>query len=492
MYAACAPGIPIILITFRPRSILGLILGGFALVILPLATALVSSAIYVDRVTEQGQRAVFDAAGRVSSGQALVDRLTAMERHARQYTILGDKAILDRYFQLRCAFLGALEELTASPDEADWHPSLAWLRANEGVVHAELASDFDAIDGPALARAFADMARDVRHLQVAVGGLVSQEAIALREAAAGAQRLLFWLSAIVVPMVVGLALVFLFFIVRPLRELDRAIRRLGAGEFTDAIQVTGPRDLEDLGRRLDWMRERLLELENQKVMFLRHMSHELKTPLASLREGAELLREEVVGALTPDQAEIAELLRANSVELQRIIEGLLAYSIGRSERPLAGREAVDLSGLVRSVLDHQRLAMRRKSLEVTDELATAMVVGDRDQLRTIADNLLSNAVKFSPNGGELKIRVHVDSGSVVLEVEDEGPGIAPDERDRVFEAFYQGSAVHRGHVKGTGLGLAIVRDYVEANHGEIFVESGNKGARFRIVLPEAGSAPAAD
>jgi len=474
---------PTAVINYRPRSILGLILLGFGLVALPLAMALVTSALYVDRVTAQGQKAIHEAAGSIASSQTLVDRLTAMERNARQFMVLDEPAVLERYRERRCAFITTLDSLAASAQSDEQHRMISWVRANEQQLYAEIGSVSQELDPDRVRPVFGDLARDVRRLQAAAGAVVSHETNELRQAAARAQSLLFWQSAVLVPVVIGLAVLFVYLIVKPFRQVDRAVRKLGTGDFSEAIRVSGPRDLAELGQRLDWMRERLLELENQKVMFLRHMSHELKTPLASIREGTELLSEEVVGRLTPEQTEVADVLRANSLDLQRIIEGLLAFSISRTERPLAAMVEVDLALIARSVLNDQRLAMRRKDLAYRKSLRPAPMVGDKDKLRTIIDNLVSNAVKFSPDGGTIGVRVQASGDSVLLEVEDEGPGIEEEERERIFEAFFQGSAQHGGHVKGTGLGLSIVRDYVHSHHGEIRVEAGEKGALFRIVFP---------
>src|SRR5258708_29729668 len=123
---------------------------------------------------------------------------------------------------------------------------------------------------------------------------------------------------------------------RPIRQLAHGIRRVGAGEFDSDIRVGGPADLKYLGGRLEWLRERLIELEQQKRLFLRHVSHELKTPLTALREGSELLADETAGPLSAGQREVVGILRQNSVRLQQLIEDLLDYhrapdSVGRLE-----------------------------------------------------------------------------------------------------------------------------------------------------------------
>ena len=113
---------------------------------------------------------------------------------------------------------------------------------------------------------------------------------------------------------------------RPIRQIDSAISQLGKGTFSKAIAVRGPTDLVDLGRQLEWLRMRLLELAQERNRFLRHMSHELKTPLASIREGTELLMDGAVGELDSAQREVTTILRDNGIKLQQLIENLLSFS----------------------------------------------------------------------------------------------------------------------------------------------------------------------
>ena len=122
-------------------------------------------------------------------------------------------------------------------------------------------------------------------------------------------------------------------IARPIRQLDQAIRQMGTADFTHAIEVNGPQDLRYLGQRLEWLRSRLHELEEQQNRFLRHVSHELKTPLTAVREGAELLRDRVGRRPSPGQWDIVRIVRENTLQLQKLIEDLLTYHQTRAVEP---------------------------------------------------------------------------------------------------------------------------------------------------------------
>ncbi|MEJ2346397.1 MAG: ATP-binding protein [Gammaproteobacteria bacterium] len=469
---------------YRPRSIVRLIMLGFGLATLPLIAALITAAFYVDRVTVQGQHAVYDAAHNVRASQMLGEELTAMERNARQYHVLGDPSLYKVYLSRRKDFLATVNELRALQLSADQRARLNRVAATEEKIYDQVQTAKPG--APAVGAAmkqFGALAEDTRMIQRESSELVAKGVETLQQAAARAQRLMAWQTLALIPAAIGLSALFVYLIARPVRQIDQAIRQLGSGEFTTPVAVEGPRDLEELGRRLDWMRERLLELENQKVMFLRHMSHELKTPLATIREGAELLNERLVGSLNPEQAEVVDLLRSNSLQLQSLIENLLNFSIAQSTSPSISGSAVHLDEMIRSVMGEHRLSMRSKQLQPIEELDAVSVIGDREKLRTVVDNLVSNAVKFSPTRGKLRVRLQRDADHAIIEIQDEGPGIAREDRDRVFEAFFQGRAKPQGHVKGTGLGLSIAREYVKSHGGEIRVAPTHAGAMLRVSLP---------
>jgi two-component system sensor histidine kinase GlrK len=238
------------------------------------------------------------------------------------------------------------------------------------------------------------------------------------------------------------------------------------------------------------MRQRLADLEQQKNRFLRHMSHELKTPLTALREGAELLSDEIVGHLTPEQREVAEILRHNSIELQKLIEDLLSYGASQSHKPSLDLAPVQLRRLMSRVLDDQKLASRAKRLKLNVNVRDVTLTVDFEKLRVMLDNLVSNAIKFSPAGGTISISATEVDGVVEIDVADQGPGIAPEERKLVFEPFYRGQYAADALVKGTGIGLSVVREYAQMHGGTAEIVDGEPGARIRIRLPLNARAPA--
>jgi two-component system sensor histidine kinase GlrK len=275
-------------------------------------------------------------------------------------------------------------------------------------------------------------------------------------------------------------------VARPIRQIDDAIRQLGQSGFSKPIHINGPTDLERLSKQLEWLRLRLLELAQEKNRFLRQMSHELKTPLANIREGTELLLDGTVGELEAPQSEVTEILRMNGLKLQRLIENLLSFSAWQTKNEILTLTDFPLRALVISVAKEQRIALKAAHIQLRLDIEDVTVNADRDKIRTVLDNLLTNAVKFTPKAGYITIRAKRSADRFVIDFADTGPGIPEEESPRIFEAFFQGGQEQGGHVAGTGIGLSVVLECIQAHDGSVeIVKTGEfPGAHFRIIIPQ--------
>jgi two-component system sensor histidine kinase GlrK len=187
-----------------------------------------------------------------------------------------------------------------------------------------------------------------------------------------------------------------------------------------------------------------------------------------------------------------QIVRHNTLSLQKLIEDLLAYHQTRAMEP-AAQGPVALSDIVNRVVKTQRLAALARMVTFKASMRPATVIADEERLRTIVDNLVSNAIKYSPRNATIELHVGVKDGFAVLDVIDEGRGVAPSDRSRIFESFYQGPPPAEGRVKGSGLGLAIAREYALTQGGRIEVAArgdGRTGAWFRLSLPLATASAA--
>jgi two-component system sensor histidine kinase GlrK len=469
---------------YYPRSFLKLLLIGFTLVALPLIFALINNAVSVDQLANRSQRAVHQAVQATQGSRRMAELLNAMERTARQIVILGDQSLLDAYEIARKDFARTAAQFASLPFDGEQKAALDQILRGEAEIHAVLS---DAGAAPRQLREavgrFGELAAHARTITARSNALIDREVEAMRDTAAQAQRLTYWQLLALVPVVIFLVVGFSLLIARPIGQIDAAIRQLGKGQFAAPVSVSGPQDLELLGERLEWMRRELLDIDEQKNRFLRQVSHELKTPLTALREGAELLSEEAVGKLTPEQREIAEILRHNSVELQKLIEDLLSFGSSQFRKVTVDLEPVDLRQVIERVAGDQRLAMRARTVSLDASTEDILLSADPEKLRVVLDNLLSNAVKFSPEGGRVRLGARVENGTLQLDVVDEGPGVPKAERVRIFDPFYQGRASGAGTVRGTGIGLSVVKEYVFAHGGSVEVLDSPRGAHFRVRLP---------
>lgn len=477
--------------SIRPRSFTGLLLAGLLVVLAPLVGALLLSSVQVGRLAAHGEESVYRAVRMTHTVRNLIEQITTMERSARQYLVLKEPARLADYDRARGDYLKTLDEIRARrPAAEDW-AELDELATLEQRLHEVLGSrPIDFAAGREAVGGFGRIATLSRSLLARENETMIRQVDRLRELAAAVRRQLFWQVLALVPTVVVLATAFILLVLRPLARIEQSVRRLGDGDLYAPIRVQGPSDIEALGERLEWLRTRLLDVEHEKRGFLRLVSHELKTPLAALREGTEILAERVIGPLNERQQEVVEILKSSSGRLQRQIEDLLAFS--RAPDALAGPADLHserLDQLVDEALDGHRMGIVARDLAVERRLVPVTVRGDRSRLRAIIDNLLSNAVKYSPAGGRLTIQVERDADRALLTVADQGPGIPEEERLRVFDVFFQGRIQPEGPVRGSGLGLAIVRECALAYGGSVAAETApGGGACLRVSLPvEAGN-----
>src|SRR5918911_5530814 len=476
-----------------PRSFLGLLLTGFTLVMIPLVGALAYSAWNTERLAGLSRTAVFNAPQAARASRSLVDRIAAIERVAQQIALLNDPELSVDYARIHRSFRQLADEIAQLPlDDTQIAALNRTVEQEQSLYDLLTEQSRPRLNSKEVSRRMDTLIESAREVLAINNRIVDREVHRLRLKAEQAQRGLIALALLSTAVALTIALGLMRYIARPISEIDGAIRQLGGADFSKPIAVRGPEDLRYLGRRLDWLRRRLDEFETQKNRFLRHVSHELKTPLTALREGAELLHDQVAGPLQPTQAQVVSIMRDNSVKLQRLIEELLDYQ--RALHAAASLEVrpIELDDLVRDAARPHELAAQAKGLRLTIDAQPVVLEADPQKLRSIVDNLISNAVKFTPSGGVIAVRARSAAGEAVIEVVDSGPGVPPEERDSIFNLFFRGRTKADSSIKGSGLGLAIARELVEAHGGQIAVVADGKGGHFRVTLPRRSARAMAD
>ncbi|MFL6699217.1 MAG: sensor histidine kinase [Vitreoscilla sp.] len=458
------------------------LLAAFLLIAGLLAAASLGGLFTLERVMAQSRVATASALLLTADARQLGELRVAMERSARQYIVLDDPSLLRGFTQ-------ACDEATRLLGEMDRHDlpkglSTQWLaqiepiRSQLGGPKASIQQREDGLDASfrTLDRLDGEIADAVRRSGEEHNAAL-QEQLEAGRASVGTQVL----GAIVLAAL--LALAFGVWLTRPLKRLERAIAGLGENRMDHPVDIRGPSDMRSLGRRLEWLRLRLKELDEDKARFLRYTSHELKTPLAALREGVALLEDGVAGPMTADQHEIARILRHNTATLQNQIEALLRFNAAAFEARRLNRSDTDLRQLLQLLVEEQRLQWQARQLTIELQGEAPLLAVDADKLSAAVGNLLSNSIRFSPVGGTLFIALSSSPGTVRIDLRDQGPGVAPADRERIFEPFFRGEVQPDDAVRGTGIGLSIVREYIQAHGGRVDLLSDGPGAHFRIELP---------
>jgi two-component system sensor histidine kinase GlrK len=475
----------------RPRTLLGMVLVGLAFVTVPLLIAIGNAVIKLGQLATDSETVLSESATATLENQRIANLLFSMERGARQYLLLKDATsssapdLLTLYDGDQADFEKSVATLRALPNNPDVVTKLGQIAETSKRLHGTLhgAASEDSLERT-IDASFRTMNAAAREVGQGVRSVIDERLNTLQESTRSAQQAIAWQSAALIPGTLVLVILFLLLVGRPMRQVDRAIRELGEGDFSRTIAVTGPHDIETLGRQLEWLRHRLRESAEEKNKFLRHMSHELKTPLANIREGTELLLDGSVGPLDKQQQEVTGILRDNGVKLQKLIENLLNFSAWQTHTAALELAEFELKPMVFGVLSQHRLVLSNKKIKLQLQVSPITVRADEGKLKLVLENLLSNAIKFTPTGGTIAVTAGVRDNELVLDVADSGPGVHPEDGDRIFEAFYQGRRPQDGPVGGTGIGLSVVAECVLAHGGSVdLIQDGQPGAHFRARLP---------
>jgi heavy metal sensor kinase len=381
------------------------------------------------------------------------------------------------------------------PDDDEDRGSDAWLANGEQVYRSGASASLPPVALTTAQPRYESIAANGRSWRTLTGTtLVGGRAVVLRVSRAETRlRTQLWEVLVVLvlglPVVVVLAGIGGYVLARraltPIDDLASEARRITAERLHERLSV--PNQHDEIGRLAAVINETFARLESsfeQLRRFTADASHELRTPLSVIRG----IGESGLGE-TRTPAEYKEAMGSMLEEVDRLtnlVDTLLRLSYGDAGTVRLSRAPFDLGQLAREVVSslgilaeerHQRL-----KIDATDGV---MVTADRLVLREAVTNVVDNAIKYSPQASSIDIRVHANQNQALLTVADEGPGIAAEHRERIFDRFFRLDDGRSRDQGGTGLGLAIAKWAVEVNGGRITVDAGNGGSTFRIALPVA-------
>lgn len=474
-----------------PGSFLKLLLIGFAFAIIPLLWAFINANIAYGNLAKQSEATILQAVETTRLSRVLQEKSGLMERSARQYFVLKDNLLFKNYQKAHTEFDVTTINLLRHQIDPALNKKLKALQESATQLHQSVVlQKRKPTQDLAFLNQFNQLTEQINAIIDDNNAAIDLASSQFTETAKKTQKYLFLQSLILIPLALIVAAIITFLLARPIRRMDNAIRNLGEGQYETPISIDGPGDLRVLGRRLDWLRTELKDLNAQKEQFLRHVSHELKTPLTAIREATELLHDGIGGALSSQQSEIIKIMRDNSVRLQKMIENLLNYTKVESIPTKSKLQEINLEDVLNKVLEAHALTINNKKIEVNIQSnIDEKLLSNEEKISIILDNLISNAVNYTPDSSQIKISLNTEPDWFIIEVQDNGPGLEKEDFDKVFDPFYRGNTAHKGLISGSGLGLTIVKDIVETLDGSISLLPSKQGACFSVRLPKNKTNP---
>jgi signal transduction histidine kinase len=464
-----------------------------AVVIVVLGSVSALSLKAIGRLVTVNREVATQAVPALSVSAAVRDGLLALGRIEARYLVLRDASYEALWADRAVRTLEDLERLRAYGMSSRSSALLAEVLADFQAYRRVVAREHELLRSgqreAALALAEGEGRALIERMDAAVEAWATARQTAVATAQADAARLedrtwAWVMTALGAAFVLGLAGAAWIAnrLTRSLRKLATATQHVGAGAFDEPLVVRGRDEIADLAEAFNAMTARLRRVDEMKEEFFATISHELRSPLTSVREAANLLGESVPGALNPKQHRLVNIVASSSDRLLRLVNQILELSRLRAGMQAIRRERVDVDRVAERAVEELRPRADEAGVSFERERVggSFVVTGDEDRLMQVVVNLAANAIRFTPRGGRVIVRV-VDAGpEVEVQVEDTGCGIPEPALPYIFEWYRQ---AHQDP-GGTGLGLAIVRSAVDAHGGRITVESQEgKGSRFTVLLP---------
>jgi signal transduction histidine kinase len=464
-----------------------------ALVVLGVVTAWSLGA--VNRLVAANRTIVRNTLPALRQEAELTAQAARLVRLQTRWSVVHQPEYEDLWARGADAFRDDLEALSAvlmSPDEQRLHRKAAAAYRTYRRLASEVRDGQTRLLRPAGAAAQA-LRRAGEHLYrmlEQLAGATTLEAAAMQARAAELEERTWRAVVVVLPLgaLVSLLLssVIALRTTRVLSHLAAASSRVAQGAFAERVPAAAADEVGDVARAFNSMAARLGELDRIKEQLFAHVSHEVRTPLTSIREATNLLADRVPGPLEPRQARLVEIIADSSDRLLRLVDRILDLSRLRAGLSPMERRPVRMQSVTARAVTELRPQAEAAHVALVRNGEDVWVQGDEERLLEVLVNLLSNAIRAADGGGTVRVGLDRDGEAGVVSVADDGVGIAPDALPRIFDPYVQAPGA-RG---GTGLGLAIVKSIVEAHGGRIEADSRpGHGSRFRIWLPATEAVP---
>ncbi|MGP3777381.1 HAMP domain-containing sensor histidine kinase [Halanaerobium saccharolyticum] len=285
-------------------------------------------------------------------------------------------------------------------------------------------------------------------------------------------------------LIVILLIIFLSFILSkkitdPLIKLKNAALEVASGNYQQNITSKGDDELAELIKAFNLMSKKLNKLEKIRKESTSDLAHELRTPLTTIKGYLEAIED---GKIKADQESISEM-QEETARMTSLIEKLNEFAEAQNKLFNLKEEKIKLNSIINKIIKQQRKALNNKNINLSLSFDKELYIkGDQDSLFQIFNNIIENAIKYNVENGEIEIEALGDKNKVKVLIKDSGVGISSEDLPFIFERFYRADKSRNSKNQGTGIGLAVVKELIEANQGEIDVESDDSGTVFKLIF----------
>jgi two-component system sensor histidine kinase GlrK len=451
----------------------------FILILVLLGSAVVQSWQLLERLVAQSRSSNEQFVRLSATLQELGERNTDLERAARQYLLVRQDAFLANFEASLSQSMTLIRQLETYQD-IPWQPLLKEWRTTAQELEKNLENASVESTSLSTQAQFSRLMEIYNHIrQTYQQWADARNQHQLTELEAKQEQLKLQLLFALVASIV--ATVFLgWWLIRPIRQMAQALILMGRGYFNDKVVVRGPSDMHHLGARLDGLRQRLADLEDDRKNVFRHISQALEMPIVSIREASALFTENTSPA---NRESIIDILKHNADILQKHLDSLTRMNTLVFETRRQQRQRIFLPQFLQLAADAQGELCRDKNIKIRIEAPEIHAQLETENVGAILAALLQNAIAFSPEAGEITLRATSDKDKLHLECQDQGPGVAPEDAEHIFDLFYQGAFQMTMENQGGGVGLSIVRELTRIMGGNVQYMGSNAGACFCVDLP---------
>ncbi len=440
---------------------------------------------------------ILDIATRITNYEKkLTDSILSQVRYERKYIIIKDDALYDQFLFAERDFNQYFDEVMSiadAPDKRDllmkikdhhdryrtlFNEEIEFIRANKRYPQNLYAQEKENL--------LNGIMEGLKGLNLLTEKDTYEKIKKLGEDGDKAQRLAILMTVISLLFGIIISIFITRSITKPLTVMKKKTRDIASGDFEGDLKLSSPPEIAGLAQAFNLMCNKLKEIDKMKTDFFSVMAHELRTPLASIKEGANLMLEGIGGEITGKQKRLLTIISEQSSRLIELVNSLLDISKIEAGMISLNLTNLDIEPLInKAVAETEPLALSKNvSLKVDIAQDLPIIKMDNERILQVLLNLIGNAVKFTPGGGTVTVSSQTVGQEVQVYIMDTGAGIPEENLNTIFDKFKQTNTASYNTIKGTGLGLSIVKHIIIAHGGRIWVESkAGQGSTFIFALP---------